>query len=483
MNPKLIGKIIGGALLLEAVLMLLPLGCSVVHGEDLKLFVIPMLIEGAVGGILYFIADKDRDIVSREGFISTGLTWITLSLTGMLPFLISGAMTNPIDAFFETVSGFTTTGATVLTDLESLPKGLLMWTSFLHWIGGMGILVFMSAIMHFARGSQINLVKAESTGPIVSKLVPKADSTAKVLYGIYTAMSVITLIILLILKMPLFDAICLTFSAAGTGGFGVLNDSCASYTIAQQVALNTATMFFGVSFTLYFLILMGKFKLAVKNEELRLYLLIFALATIFITVDLMAQGDGAVNGGPLMALHRAAFNVGTIMTTTGFAIEDCNYWPGFSQCILVILMISGACAGSTGGGIKVSRLNIMLKAFNKEMAIHLRPEQVKKIHIDGKPVEDSVIRNTGTFCFLWMFFIIMSILVVSIDGKEWNATITSVISAFGNVGPGFGENGTMGNYSSFSNLSKLVLSADMLIGRLEIYPILALFKRNTWKCF
>ncbi len=483
MNPRLIGKIIGGALLLEAVFMLLPLICSMIYKEDLKTFIIPIIFSAIAGGLLTLISDKDRDIVSREGFISTGITWITFSIAGMLPFIISGALPNPVDAFFETVSGFTTTGATVITDIEAQPKGILMWRTFLQWIGGMGILVFMSAIMHFAGGSQMNLVKAESTGPIVSKLVPRSGGTAKILYGIYTAMSFVTLIVFLILKMPVFDAVCLTFSCAGTGGFGVLNDSCISYTIAQQIAINISTMFFGVSFTIYFLIIIGKAKAALKNEELRLYLIIFAAASLLITLNLFLDGGTGKDGGVLMTLHRAAFSVGTVMTTSGFAIEDCNLWPRFSQCVLLILMICGACAGSTGGGLKISRINIMLKAFNRDMSVHLRPEQVKKIHIDGKPVEDSVVRNTGTFCFLWGFFIIISMLLISIDGKEWDATLTSVISAFGNVGPGIGENGSMGNYSGFSNFSKLVLSADMLIGRLELYPILALFRKSTWNRF
>lgn len=483
MNPRLIGKIIGGALVAEAFFMLLPLICAYCYSEEFTPFLIPMAVAAGIGILLIKISDHDQDLVSREGFISTGLTWIALSLVGMLPFMISGVITDPIEAFFETVSGFTTTGATILTDVESVPHGVLMWRSFLHWIGGMGILVFMAAIMHFARGSQINLVKAESTGPIVSKLVPKAGSTAKVLYAIYTFMTVIVLSVLLMLKMPLFDAVCLTFGAAGTGGFAVLNDSCASYTIAQQLALNLASISFGVSFTVYFLILVGKPFSAFRSEELRAYIIVIITSSLLITIDLIRQSGIAAAGNPLLVFHRAFFAVGNIITTTGSAIEDCNPWPKFSQGILLILMICGACAGSTGGGFKVSRIIIMLKAFNKEMAVHLRPEIVKKIHMDGKPLDDTVVRNIGTYCFLGCFLMIISILLVSIDGKDWIDTISAVVATFNNVGPGFGINGTMGNYHEYSSFSKLVLSANMLIGRLEIYPILALFRKSTWKRF
>lgn len=480
MNPLLIGRIIGGALCVEAGLMTLPLGCALFYHEDPLPLVLPMAIAAGVGILLVKAQDEDQDLVSREGFISTGLTWIALSLVGMLPFLISGAMHNPIDAFFETVSAFTTTGSTVLSDIEALPHGILMWRSFMHWIGGMGILVFMAAIMHFAGGSQMNLIKAESTGPVISKLLPKAGNTAKVLYAIYTAMTVLTLAVLLCLDMPVFDAICLTFSAAGTGGFGVLNDSCASYTIAQQIALNISMMSFGVSFTLYFLLLAGKTEAILQNEELRLYLGLFFGASVLICIDLMLQGH---EGGILYAFHEASFHVGSIMTTTGFATVDCNLWPRFSQGVLMILMMCGACAGSTGGGIKLTRIVIMIKAFNREMACHLRPEMIKKIHIDGKVVDDKIIRNTGTYTFIFFLLMILSMLLVSIDGKSWEMTISAVLATFNNIGPGIGDNGTMGNYSSFSNFAKVILSADMLIGRLEIFPILALFRRTTWRRF
>ena len=484
MNPRLIGKIIGGALIAEAGFMLLPLFVSYCYSENLRPFVLSILLAALLGLVLVKISDKDQDLVSREGLISTGLTWIVLSLVGMCPFLLSGAIKDPMEALFETVSGFTTTGATILTDVESLPRGVLAWRSLMHWIGGMGILVFMAAIMHFSGGSQMNLVRAESTGPIISKLVPKAGGTAQVLYAIYAFMTVIVFMVLMVLRMPVFDAMCLSFGCAGTGGFAVLNDSCASYTIAQQAALNISCIAFGVSFTVYFLILAGKAKIALKGEEVRAYFLLILAASAAITVDLIIQDRAQFgNINPLYIFHRAAFMVGNTITTTGAAIEDCNSWPMFTQCVILLLMICGACAGSTGGGFKVSRIIIMMKAFNKEMAVHLRPDLIKKIHMDGKPVEESTVRNIGTYCFLGCFIMVISLLLLSFDRKGWIDTISAVVSTFNNAGPGFGINGTMGNYHEFSGFSKLVLSADMLIGRLEIYPILTLFKRNTWRRF
>ncbi len=484
MNPRLIGKIIGGALISEAGFMLLPLFVSVCYSEDLKPFVLSILLAALSGIILVITSDKDKDLVSREGIISTGLTWIVLSVVGMCPFLLSGAIKEPVDAFFETVSGFTTTGATILTDVEALPRGILVWRSLMHWIGGMGILVFMAAIMHFSGGSQMNLMKAESTGPIISKLVPKAGGTAQILYAIYAFMTAAVFIVLLSLKMPVFDAMCLSFGCAGTGGFAVLNDSCASYTLAQQAALNISCIAFGVSFTVYFLILAGKAKTALKGEEVRTYFLLILTASAAIAIDLIIQDRAQFgNMSPLYVFHRAAFMVGNTITTTGAAIEDGNRWPMFSQCIILMLMICGGCAGSTGGGFKVSRIIIMMKAFNREMAVHLRPDLIKKIHMDGKPVEENTVRNIGTYCFLGCFIMVISMLLLSFDRKGWIDTISAVISTFNNAGPGFGINGTMGSYHDFSGFSKLVLSANMLIGRLEIYPILSLFKSNTWKRF
>lgn len=482
MEYRLIGKIIGGALILEAMLMCLALVCALIYGEELLDILIPMGAAAGIGALLLRLGRGSGDLKAKESFMSTGLTWIVLSMIGMLPFLTSGVIQNPMDAFFETVSGFTTTGATVLTRIEGLPKSVLMWRSSLHWIGGMGILVFMSAIMYFAGGSQMNLVKAESTGPIVSKLVPKASSTARILYIIYAFLTLATIVLLLLTGMPMYDSICLAFSSAGTGGFGILNDSCASYTVLQQVILSIACGAFGVSFNIYFLIVIGRWKNAVKNEELRVYLGLLLIFSLLTFVNLVASGTYPDRSWP-MVLHSAAFNTVSIMTTTGFAIDDVNTWPAFSQLLMLVVMVCGSSAGSTGGGIKISRLVIMTKSFAREMEVHLKPGLVKKIHIDKKPVEEIVVRRTGTYCCIFFAIMIISILLVAATGKPWMESISSVFACFNNVGPGVGENGTMGNYAGFSIFSKLVLSADMLIGRLEIYPILSLFVRDSWRKF
>ena len=480
MDLIVIGKIIGSALSLEAALMILPLAFTLYYHESPVPFLIPMAIGIAAGFILVHTGKKAQKLKSKEGFVSTGLTWIVLSLVGMLPFMICGSVPNPFDAFFETVSGFTTTGSSILKDVEALPKGVLVWRSFTHWIGGMGILVFMSAIVHFGDGSQMNLIKAESPGPEVSKLLPKASDTAKILYLIYTGLTVVTLAVLVMLKMPFFDALCITFGAAGTGGFGVLNSSCADYTTAQQIVITIAMLAFGINFNFYFLLLIRKTDQALHMEEVWLYLVIVAGAIVLISLDLMTSNGFQT---PFATIHNAAFHVGSIITTTGFAMDDINLWPHLSQCIIVVLMFCGACAGSTGGGFKISRLLLMGKSFSRDLAIQLHPDMVKKVHIDGKTVEEKVIRATGVYTFVYVMIIIISLLLIAPNGLDWSSTFTAVMATFNNIGPGIGINGTTGNYSAFSNFSKLILSADMLIGRLEIFPILALFRKETWRRF
>ena len=480
MDLFVIGKIIGSALSLEAGLMILPLLFTLYYHESPKPFLIPMMIGIILGFILMRTGSKANKLKSKEGFVSTGLAWIVLSLVGMLPFMICGGITNPFEAFFETVSGFTTTGSSILTDVEALPKGVLVWRSFTHWIGGMGILVFMSAIVHFGDGSQMNLIKAESPGPEVSKLLPRASDTAKILYLIYTGLTVITLAILVMLKMPFFDALCITFGAAGTGGFGVLNSSCADYTVAQQIVITIAMLAFGINFNFYFLLLIRKTDQALHLEEVWLYLVIVAAAVGLISLDLMIQSGFRT---PFDTIHNAAFHVASIITTTGFAKDDINLWPHLSQCIIVVLMFCGACAGSTGGGFKISRLLLMWKSFTRDLAIQLHPDMVKKVHIDGKTVEEKVIRATGVYTYVYVIIVIISLLLIAPNGLDWSSTFTAVMATFNNIGPGIGINGTTGNYHAFSDFSKLVLSADMLIGRLEIFPILALFRKETWRRF
>ena len=479
-NLFVIAKIIGVALNVEAGLMLVPLLFAAYYGESIRCFLIPSIIGLCLGMLLWLISKGEQRVKVKEGFISAGLTWIVLSFVGMLPFMLCGATTNPYDAFFETVSGLTTTGATILSDIEAIPRSLNIWRCFMHWIGGMGVLVFMSVFVRFSSGSQMNLIKAEISGAVVSKLVPRARDTAKILYGIYIGMTVILFIVLLLLGMPVYDAVCATFSTAGTGGFLPLNSSAASYTAVQQIALGIGMFAFGMNFNFYFLLLLRRVDQAFHMEEIWLYLAIALGAGAIIAADLMHQ-RGA--GSPFAVIHDALFNVVSIMTSTGFALDDINLWPHLSQCVIICLMFIGACAGSTSCGYKISRLLIMGKAFVRDLAVQLHPDMVKKVHVDGKVVDENVIRAIGVYTYVYVLIVIVSTLLMSIEGKDWMSTFTAVMATFNNTGPGIGINGSFGNYGAFTNFGKIVLSADMLIGRLEIFPILAIFSREAWRRF
>ena len=478
MEISIVIYIIGLALMIEGALMIVPGVCALIYGESLMPYILTAAICLIIGVIFTRRRPESGFLFSREGYVATGLTWIALAFTGMLPFLFSGSTTSVADAVFETVSGYTTTGSSIFTAVEDLPKGILMWRSFMHWIGGMGILVFMLAIVPFSGGTQMNIMKAESPGPSISKIVPRAQDSAKILYQIYTAMTIVMMVTLIVLRMPVFDAICITFGAAGTGGFSVLNTGCATYTIAQQIVITVGMIAFGVNFSFYYFLLIKKLKLAFSMEEVRAYILIILASIGLITVDLVVKG--IYQSGPI-ALKDAAFHVGSIITTTGYATTDCNTWPALSQGILIVLMFIGACAGSTGGGIKVSRVLMMLKAYKRELAVALHPNIVKKVHMDGKAADEIVLRNTGVYIFIYFVIFTVSVLIVSLDGFDWLTTFTSVAATYNNIGPGFGVVGTMGNFSSLSDLSKWVLSLDMLIGRLEIFPIMLLFVKNTWR--
>ncbi|HIU78065.1 MAG TPA: TrkH family potassium uptake protein [Candidatus Avilachnospira avicola] len=480
MEISIVIYIIGLALMIEGALMIVPGVCALIYGESLMPYILTAAICLIIGVIFTRRRPESGFLFSREGYVATGLTWIALAFTGMLPFLFSGSTTSVADAVFETVSGYTTTGSSIFTAVEDLPKGILMWRSFMHWIGGMGILVFMLAIVPFSGGTQMNIMKAESPGPSISKIVPRAQDSAKILYQIYTAMTIVMMVTLIVLRMPVFDAICITFGAAGTGGFSVLNTGCATYTIAQQIVITVGMIAFGVNFSFYYFLLIKKLKLAFSMEEVRAYILIILASIGLITVDLVVKG--IYQSGPI-ALKDAAFHVGSIITTTGYATTDCNTWPALSQGILIVLMFIGACAGSTGGGIKVSRVLMMLKAYKRELAVALHPNIVKKVHMDGKAADEIVLRNTGVYIFIYFVIFTVSVLIVSLDGFDWLTTFTSVAATYNNIGPGFGVVGTMGNFSSLSDLSKWVLSLDMLIGRLEIFPIMLLFVKNTWRKF
>ena len=415
---------------------------------------------------------------AREGFVAVALSWILLSISGALPFIFSGSITNVVDAVFETVSGFTTTGSSILADVESLPYSIIFWRSFTHWLGGMGVLVFLLMILPMNGGYQMFLMKAESPGPSVSKLVPKVRTTAMILYGIYMLMSIVQVVLLLIGHMPLFDALCTTFGSAGTGGFGIKNDSMASYSAYNQVVTGIFMMLFGINFNVYFMLLMKKPKQALKCEEARWYIGIIAASTAVITV-FIANMYGSVGE----ALRHAFFQVSSIITTTGFATTNFDLWPAVPKGILVLLMLIGACAGSTGGGIKVSRLIILVKSIGKELKQIIHPKNITKIRLDGKVVEHDTVRSVNVFLVTYLLIFAVSVLLISIDNKDLVTNFTAVAATFNNIGPGLAQVGPIENFGCFSNFSTVILTIDMLAGRLEIFPLLILFMRDTWKRF
>ncbi len=478
MNKRMIAYILGILLLCEAGLMLFPTIVSLIYGEAvLKSFLITIALLIATGLVLVAMKPKNKTIYARHGLVIVALGWILMSLFGALPFYFSGEIPSYLNAVFEAVSGFTTTGASILTDVEALSKSMLFWRSFTHWIGGMGVLVFMMAVLPLAGGGgDLHLMRAESPGPNVSKLVPKSSKTARILYGIYLALTIIEIIILLIGGMPLFDSVTITFGTAGTGGFGVLNSSIAGYSTFCQGVITVFMTLFGVNFNIYFLLLCKKFKDAFKSEEVWTYLAIMfsAIVVIAINVKDMFSSFGE-------ALHHSAFQVSSVMTTTGFATTDFNQWPELSKMILLAVMCVGACAGSTGGGLKVSRVILLLKSARREFRRISHPRSVKIITFDGNRVSDETIRNTFAYFFIYAMIFAASVLVVSLDNFDMTTNTTAVIATLNNIGPGLNMVGATGNYSEFSFLSKLVLIADMLLGRLEIFPLLFLFAPSKQK--
>lgn len=479
MNFSIIFHILGWTMNIEAALMLLPLLAGIIYGEaSITSFLLTIAICLVIGVPLAIYKPKDRVFHVREGFITVAMCWIVLSIIGALPFLFSGCIANPIDAVFESVSGFTTTGASILPEVESLPKCILLWRSFTHWIGGMGVLVFLLSILPMAGGSHMNLMKAESPGPIVSRLTPTVQSTAKTLYGIYIFMTVVEIIFLLCGGMSFFDSLATSFGTAGTGGFGIKNDSMASYSPYLQNVVTVFMILFGVNFNVYYLILIKKFRQSVMVEEVRWYFGVILLAVISIAFNIRPLfGDLGT------AFRQSAFQVGSIITTTGFSTTDFNLWPQTSRTILVMLMFLGACAGSTGGGIKVSRFVILLKTVRKELDQFLHPHSVKKIKMDGKPLEHETVRNTNVFLITYVMIFAFSILLLAFDNLDMVTNFTAVAATLNNIGPGLELVGPASNFSIFSAPAKLVLIFDMLAGRLEIFPLLLLFVSDTWKRF
>ncbi len=459
--------------------MVLPCIVALIYGEPSGWsFVITMILCLAIGLPVSLKKPRNQIFYTAEGFVTVSLSWILLSVMGALPFLFSGYITNPVDALFETVSGFTTTGASILSDVEALPRCLLFWRSFTHWIGGMGVLVFILSLLPLTGGSHMNLMKAESPGPSVSRLVPKVQTTAKLLYQIYFTMTVVEVVILLFGGMPLFDSLTVAFGTAGTGGFAIKNSSMGGYSPFLQNVVTVFMILFGINFNIYFLILIRKFDQAFKSEELRCYLLIIAAATGIITLNTLYMYDSV-----LETFRHAAFQVASIITTTGFATTNFDIWPQASRTVLVLLMFVGACAGSTGGGIKVSRFVILIKTIRKEMVQFLHPQSLGKIKMDGKIVEHEVVRSVNVFLIAYVLLFALSVLLIAVDNQDLITNFTAVAATFNNVGPGLELVGPTSNFGLFSNFSKLVLTFDMLVGRLEIFPVLILFSRDTWKRF
>ncbi|MDD3193445.1 MAG: TrkH family potassium uptake protein [Oscillospiraceae bacterium] len=481
MNLRMISNLIGKILLIELIALAPPAAISLYYQETdaLKAFLITMIVLAAVGFLLCSARPKVRAFYAAEGFVVTALSWLVISVFGALPFYLSGAIPSPVDAFFEVVSGFTTTGASILSDIEALPMGLLYWRSFTHWLGGMGVLVFLLAITSFGdgEGHSLHLLRAESPGPDVGKITPKLRQGALMLYVIYIALSVIEVIFLLCGGMPLFDSLCTMFGTAGTGGFSIKNASMAAYpSVYLQNVVTVFMALFGVNFSVFFLLLMRDFSQALRDEELRCYLGIMVGSIALITLNIHSQYQSWET-----ALHHAAFQVSSIMTTTGYATVDFNNWPEFSRTILIILMFVGASAGSTGGGMKVSRLVICFKAAAKEISRMLHPKAVRVIRLNCKALDTRVIRRVNVFMTVYFFTVALSFLILSIDNFGMVTNFTAVVSCLNNIGPGLELVGPTGNYSHFSNLSKLILAVDMLLGRLEFFPLLILFSPSTWR--
>lgn len=479
MNYGIIKYIVGWTLILEAALMVPSAIVALIYGEAaVWAFVETIGLCFLAGMALKLKKPGSQVFFTREGFVSVALSWVALSVMGGLPFVFSGAIKNPVDALFETVSGFTTTGASILSSVEELPRSILFWRSFTHWIGGMGVLVFLLTLIPMSGGFHMNIMKAESPGPSVSRLVPKVRSTAKILYGIYIGMTVLEIILLLIGRMPLFDALTLSFGTAGTGGFGIRNDSIAGYSVYHQVIITIFMILFGVNFNAYFFILMGKARQAFQIEEVKGYLAIILVSALVITANIWH-----LYGSVAVAFQQAAFQVASIITTTGYATANFDLWPQVSRTILVMLMFVGACAGSTGGGIKVSRFLILIKTVRKELLQYLHPKSVKRIKMDGKAIEHEVVRSTNVFMVTYVLIFAFSILFLAFDNLDLVTNFTAVAATLNNIGPGLELVGPSANFAVFSDGAKLILIFDMLAGRLELFPLLLLFVRDTWKKF
>ncbi len=477
MNLRMISYVFGVVLNFEAVILLLPMLCSVIYREgNLPLYALCMACCLFFGIPLTLKKPKNRSMYAKEGFVIVALSWLIMSIFGALPFYFSGYIPHFIDAFFETVSGFTTTGASILSDVEALPKSLLFWRSFTHWIGGMGVLVFLVALLPLSGGNNMYLIKAESPGPEVNKLVSRVGSSAKILYVIYMGLTALQVLLLLAGGLDLYESLTLTFGTAGTGGFSILNSGIAEYSPYIQSVITVFMIIFGVDFSVYYLILMKKIRAAFRSEEVRAYLIIITVSVFIITFNCLG-----IFGDFITALRHGAFQVASIITTTGYSTCDFNQWPELSKTILVLLMFIGACAGSTGGGIKVSRILLLIKSIGKEIKLAVHPRRTYKIALSGRTVEHDTVRAVNVFMAAYLFIFGVSVLIISLDNFDFATNFTAVAATINNIGPGLGGVGPAENFSAYSPLSTLVLCFDMLLGRLEIFPMLVLFSIHTWK--
>jgi len=477
MNYSIIRYILSCVLEFEAAFMMLPCLTALIYREKEGIpFLIIALVCLALGEIGRRVKPKSKVFYAKEGFVTVSLSWILLGLVGAVPFVINGEIPNYLDAVFEVVSGLTTTGASIMNDMGVFSRCGMFWRIFTHWIGGMGVLVLILAILPLSGSYNMHIMRAESPGPAVGKLVPKVRSTAGILYGIYLAITVMEVIALMFTGMPFYDALLLSFSTAGTGGFGLLNDSLASYSFASQTVIIVFMILFGVNFNAYFFIIRRNFKEFFKSEEVRWYFIIIFVAAGLITWNIRGTFGSLGND-----FHQAMLQVATIITTTGFSSADFNIWPEFSKTILYLLMLIGACAGSTGGGFKVSRVLVMAKSVKNEITNAMHPRSVKKIHMDGKIVPDNVVKSIRVYLIIYIMIYLGSFLVISLDGNDFTTNITAVAACLNNIGPGLSMVGPTGNYAFFSGLSKVVLIFNMLAGRLELLPVLMLFHLKTWK--
>ena len=473
----MIARILGMVLLILAALLVLPLIAGLCYGENVLNFAVTIAAAAALGGVFMLFKPKNRDIYAREGFTAVGLSWILMSLIGALPFVISGDIPSYVDALFETVSGFTTTGSTLLTDVEAMSRGCMFWRMFTHWIGGMGVLVFIMAVLPMSGEHSMHIMRAEIPGPVVGKLVPRARKTAAILYMIYMGLTAIETVFLLCGGMSFYDALLHAFATAGTGGFSTRGASIAAFdSLYIEVVISVFMLLFAVNFNLYFLLLMGRVRDVLKNQELRCFLVIVAFSMLTIAWNISGQ-----YGGFAEALRYSSFTVASLVSSTGFGTADFTQWPQYSQWLLVIIMFVGACAGSTGGGLKLSRVMLLLKAAFSDLRHMIWPRRVNRVQMEGQRVEQAAIRAVFSYFTLYMLILLLGTLLISFDGFDTATNFTAALTCLSNMGPGLGLIGPSGNFSIFSDFSKLLMSFLMLAGRLEIYPILVLFFPSVWK--